>query len=404
MTNTTRAVESGHPQQFLEVAHQTVSWFWGRLQNQELDMRPPFQRNPVWQDRQKAYLIDSILRGLPVPELYLQTTVTGSGEEIHTVVDGQQRVRACLEFISNKFALGEESENLAGLKFDQLPETERRRIFEYKFVVRALPGLSTELIRDIFTRLNRNNIVLNKQELRHATYWGEFITCMKNLSQIDFWVSSGIFSSNDFRRMIDVEYVSELATGMLFGPQNKKSNLDKFYAAFEEEFPDRTRVEQTFNAVLGELAKLLTWPNRLRWSRKVDFYSLFIVLAARASEIPFNRDEREEISKRLVEFSSQVDSLVSMVDKKPARGLDLDPSITSYSRAIRNSSDLSSRRTRQVALDSYLKGKPLSFEPVPARNIDPLRTLPTAEILMAGGSDPENHIDDGEPGRLEQGY
>ncbi|AIG80824.1 Hypothetical protein AJAP_40230 [Amycolatopsis japonica] len=376
-----------YPQQFLEVAHQTVSWFWGRLQNKELNIRPPFQRNPVWQDRQKAYLIDSILRGFPVPELYLQSTVTSGGDEVHTIVDGQQRVRACLEFISNKFALGEESDELAGLKFDQLPDAQRRKFFEYKFVVRSLPALSTDLVRDIFARLNRNNIALNKQELRHATYWGEFITCMESLSQMHFWVNSGIFSSNDFRRMIDVEYVSELATGMLFGPQNKKSNLDKFYASFEEEFPDQDKVEDTFNAVLGELEQLVTWPNKLRWSRKVDFYSLFIVLAARASEMPFDRDERERISRRLVEFSAQVNSLVSLVDKKSHKNFEVDTSVLSYSRAIRNSSDLSSRRTRQVALDAYLRGRPISFEPAPAKHRDPLRSLPATEVLMASIGD-----------------
>lgn len=375
------------PQRFLEVAHHTVSWFWGRLQGDELDMRPPFQRNPVWQDQQKAYLIDSILRGLPVPELYIQTNVSSNGEETHVIVDGQQRIRACLEFLSNKFALGEKSENLAGLTFEQLAEGDRRRIFEYKFVVRVLPELSNERLREIFGRLNLNNIALNRQEIRHATYWGEFISCMEELSRKPFWVNSGIFSANDFRRMLDVEYVSELAIGILFGPQNKKSSLDDYYASFEEEFPDRSIVEETFNSTLGELEKLVTWPNKLRWSRKVDFYSLFLTLGARVNEFPLNRDDRQKASRRLVEFSNEVNDLVTSADRRQGEDESVDARAAAYARSIRNSSDLGSRRTRIAALDAFLQDRPISFEPSPARSRDPLRSLPSPEVLMFRSGD-----------------
>jgi hypothetical protein len=92
-------------QRFLEATTHTVAWFWNRLRNDELQMKPPFQRNPVWQEVQKAYLIDTIIRGYPVPELYLQTTVSAEGKEQHIIVHGQQRVRACLEFVNNDFCI-----------------------------------------------------------------------------------------------------------------------------------------------------------------------------------------------------------------------------------------------------------------------------------------------------------
>jgi uncharacterized protein with ParB-like and HNH nuclease domain len=70
-----------------------------------LVLRPPFQRNPVWTETQRSYLIDSILRGYPIPELYMQEAVDSKGREVHTVVDGQQRIRACLEFVEGNFSL-----------------------------------------------------------------------------------------------------------------------------------------------------------------------------------------------------------------------------------------------------------------------------------------------------------
>ncbi|WP_181802348.1 DUF262 domain-containing protein [Streptomyces shenzhenensis] len=339
-------------QRFLEATAQTVAWFWKRADSNELELSPPFQRNPVWQDSQKAYLIDTILRGYPVPELYLQYSISSQGVEKHTVVDGQQRIRACIEYISGGFSLGDESEEYAGLYFDQLTEEAQQQIWSYKFIVRSLPPLSQGEIREIFGRLNRNNVALNKQELRQATYWGDFISCMNELTQMEFWVKSGLFTTNDIRRMLDVEFVSELAVGALYGPQNKKASLDKYYAAYEAEFPDRDRLEGVFESVLSELSHILKWPNRLRWSRKVDFYTLFLILASRADELPLSREAREAIALKLVDFSDAVKVAIS--DAENVQDGPLGRAARSYSRGVRNSSDSGSRRLRIAALESYL--------------------------------------------------
>ncbi len=383
------------PQRFLDATTSTVAWFWGRLREGTLNMRPPYQRNPVWQETQKAYLIDTILRGYPVPELYLQTRVTGQGVEQHTIVDGQQRVRACLEFIDNEFTLSDESEKYAGLSFDELDENVKKQIFQYRFVVRMLPELDEVEVREIFGRLNRNNMALNRQELRKATYWGEFITSMTDLSQLSFWVNSGLFTTNDIRRMLDIEYISELAVGLLFGPQNKKARLDEYYASFEQEFPDRERVERAFITVLAELTALLDWPTSLRWSRKVDFYTLFLVLGSRVEEMPFDRQERDIVRERLTQFSALVSSLLSMREED-RNTASVSKAALAYARGVRNSSDLNSRRLRLGALDAFLRG--IEYD-APRRQEDgPLKSLPSSEELMSASgyqaSDEDEEADD----------
>lgn len=338
-------------QKFLEATTHTISWFWKRFGSEELELQPPFQRNPVWQEKQQAYLIDTILKGYPIPELYVQTLVDGDGDERYVVVDGQQRIRACLEFLNDEYVLGEESGNLAGLTFSDLDDDDRKRIFGYKFVVRELPDLSNPEIRQIFERLNRNNVALNPQEIRHATYWGEFITSMTKISQDDFWVTSGLFTSRDIRRMIDIEFVSEIAVANLFGLQNKKQSLDNFYKNFESEFPDRKAVEKTFRKVLGELSQLLDWPTSTRWSKKTDFYTLFLVIAKHEADLPFDADTRTQVGERLKVMSAAVGDRISEVETSlfaelaQARG---------YARGVRASSDLGSRRLRDIALESCL--------------------------------------------------
>ena len=384
---------SEKPQRFLEATTSTVAWFWNRLREETLNMRPPYQRNPVWQETQKAYLIDTILRGYPVPELYLQTSVTGQGVEQHIIVDGQQRIRACLEFIDNQFTLGDESEKYAGLSFDELNEEVKKQIFQYKFVVRQLPELDDFEIREIFGRLNRNNMALNRQELRKATYWGEFITSMTDLSQLPFWVNSGLFTANDFRRMLDIEYISELAVALLFGPQNKKAQLDEFYASFEQEFPDKGRVERAFNAILAELTVLLEWPTSLRWSRKVDFYTLFLVLGSRIEEMPFDRQERDIIRERLTEFSGLVTRLLSMREEDRDTASDSSATVA-YARGVRNSSDLNSRRLRLAALDAFLRGENYEAPRRPDGGL--LKSLPSSEALMSASADQVTDEDEDE--------
>ncbi|KWR74170.1 hypothetical protein RN04_01895 [Arthrobacter sp. W1] len=296
-----------------------------------------------------------------MPELYLQTVVDAVGEEKYVVVDGQQRIRACMAFLAGEFALGDDSGALAGSFFDELEDEQKKQIFEYKFVVRELPQLSEPEIRGIFERLNRNNVALNAQEIRHATYWGEFISTMKEISQDEFWVTSGVFTSNDIRRMLDIEFVSELAVAHLYGLQNKKASLDKYYKNFESEFPDRREIEKIFRIVLGELGQILKWPTRTRWSKKTDFYTLFLVMAKHVTAMPFDRDLRQNLTEKLEIFSTNVASHLSVTDNDDSNSIE---QALGYSRGVRASSDLGSRKIRNAALESYLFGLPYELPEV----------------------------------------
>src|SRR6266850_540477 len=78
---------------------QTVSWFQDQYKTGRLELRPPFQRKPVWTAKQKSALIESILMNVPIPEIYIQVEQDEDGSEEYGVVDGQQRLRTILQFI-----------------------------------------------------------------------------------------------------------------------------------------------------------------------------------------------------------------------------------------------------------------------------------------------------------------
>jgi len=336
---------------FLDTTTQSISWFSKRDADDELSIKPPFQRNPVWSQTQKSFLIDSILLGYPVPELYMQFTTDANGDDTYIVVDGQQRVRACLEFLEDKYELiGDDLGPWEGSTFSELTEDQRKKIYNYSFVVRKLPEMNEQQLRAIFGRLNRNTVALNKQELRHATYWGEFISLVEKIANDDRWADLGIFTANDVRRMLDIEFISELAIAYLHGHQNKKDKLDDWYKSYESEMPRKKEVETTFNLVLTELIGIFG-ENRLgRWAKKSDFYSLFLVLAANKNNLPLARDERQTMKRKLTTFAGKVDEYIRE-DEPDGIGREY----IAYANAVEKAaSDIANRKRRFESLQEKL--------------------------------------------------
>lgn len=341
---------------FLHTTHRTVTWFRKAFVNKELELAAPFQRNPVWTNRQKSYLIDTILHGLPIPELYMQGIADAAGEENHIVVDGQQRIRAVLDFVAGNFSLeGDDiDKRWRNFSFDELDADQKVSIFNYKFVVRILPSnLGEEEIRKIFARINKNVVALNEQELRNATYWGPFIKTIQRIAdEQEFWSNCGVFSANDYRRMLDHEYISELAIAYLHGPQNKKDKLEHYYQLYEESFEKREDLLITFRRVTSELERLEDRLHATRWKKKSDFYTLFLEIAAREKLLPLDSSDLDGIADRLLDLGKRVEALLRLEEDDWDQS---DSNVVDYARNVsRAASDRGSRTARATALSRFV--------------------------------------------------
>jgi Protein of unknown function DUF262. len=335
---------------YTETTNRSIAWLKKANDQGQLEMRPPFQRNPVWSLKQKGALVETILLEYPVPEIYMQDVVDENGGETHIVVDGQQRIRAVLEYVAGEFEIAEEGSRWEGLYFEDLSADDKRKIFEYKFVTRTLPEMPDEQIRAIFQRINRNTVVLNAQELRHATYWGAFIKLMEEISDFGHWTDLNIFSPNDRRRMLDTEFVSELAVAYLNGIQNKKTKLEEYYQIYEVEFDEADRVRSIFNIVLGELMQIFPDLGKTRFRKKSDFYTLFLVLAEKVAEFPLDKEARERLSNALRSFADTIDKVISGATNG------VSAPYLEYARNVeRAASDLGSRRARHAVLKGVVE-------------------------------------------------
>lgn len=337
---------------YLNTTTYNVSWFKKAFDAGELEMSPPFQRNPVWTERQKSFLIDSILNGYPIPELYIQEKISADGRTKYIIVDGQQRIRSVLDFIAEEFEIVEgESNKWSMCSFSDLSESDKINFYSYKFVIRSLPDITDDEIRSIFQRINKNNVKLNAQELRQSTYSGDFIKSMNRISDKEYWKDIGLFSAEKVRRMLDVEYISELTIALLNGHQNKKDKLDYYYVLYESEYSDGENVEAIFDKVCNELVQVLPDIKKTRWSKMIDFYTLFLVMSDAESKLPLAQDKRDTLREKLVDFGECINAYQKKSDEEKT---EFSENVIQYASGIRNSSDLNARKNRYAALKNEL--------------------------------------------------
>lgn len=335
-----------------DATNHPISWIKREYEQDTLDLSPFFQRRPIWNDEQASLLIDSILTGFPVPEIYIRSQSTPEGKTRHEVADGQQRIRSIIKFFTDDLELVGEyiDPELEGNFFSDLNDDEKKKFWEYKLVVRELTATDVE-IRDIFHRLNLNTVVLNEPELRHAQLDGEFITTVEELADDRWWVESSVVGVRDVRRMQDVEYVSELLIGLMAGPQDKKKSLDEYYWDFNEEFPKKSIWRRRFNSTRDLVEEILDEDLR-RWNGKSDFYSIFLALGAYVVDSRrFSDSEKDAIASSLSTFRQKVDKA-----KRRDNEEEFSKNVHDYADAVtRAATDLTRRTTRVEVLTEVIE-------------------------------------------------
>lgn len=180
----------------------SVYELYRKYNKKQLILEVDFQRNFVWDSKQKCELIESILMGLPLPIFYFKQ----QNNATYVVVDGKQRLSTLFEFLGNGFTLKSLKilKFLNGKKFDDL--TEEMGIYQsqledyqvYSHVI--LPPTPDKILFDIFDRVNRGGTKLNKQEIRNALYHGRGLKMIIEISESEeFELATRIKHKKDSR-------------------------------------------------------------------------------------------------------------------------------------------------------------------------------------------------------------
>ncbi|MRG54202.1 DUF262 domain-containing protein [Phyllobacterium sp. SYP-B3895] len=253
--------------------------------SQLLDLSPKFQRRGVWTRAAKSFLIDTILRGKPMPKVLLTQDLIGK-KNVRTVVDGQQRIRTILEFISGGFTvLKTHNAEHSGRLFSELDEDIQGSILQYEVGVDLLYNVSLSDMLDIFARINTYSVTLNTQEKLNAKYLGVFKTTAYELghSYINYVLEGGVLSEKQVSRMGEAQLASDLLVALVGGVQTVK-NIERYYKLYEEYDAIPANIDEAVNSyrqVMTHIGAIYP-PKGLKsanWSRPHWFYTLFTCVA-----------------------------------------------------------------------------------------------------------------------------
>jgi len=185
-----------------------VQWY----RKKELVINETFQRYSVWTPQAKTFLIDTILHALPIPKIYIRTILNPKHQtSVREIVDGQQRVRAIVEFADNKLLLSKRSDDYQGMRYGDLHDEQKEAFLGYIMTVDQLLNASDDDVIDIFARLNSYTVTLNAAEKRHAEFQTEFKHAVRKTAEKfrSFIEKYSIFTVRQRFRMLDDEFFAQ---------------------------------------------------------------------------------------------------------------------------------------------------------------------------------------------------
>lgn len=202
---------------------------------------PAFQRSYVWSIRQASRFIESLLLGLPVPEIFLSRDFDS---EKYVVIDGQQRLKTIQFFYDGYFnpSTEENSETifkligvqreLEGLTYEDLSPGDQFRlnnsVIHATVVKQDVPSKDNTSVYHIFDRINSHGVRLTPQEMRSAIYHGKLINKLGSLNCCQVWRS--IFGRLSSRQK-DQELILRFLA-FYFDANNYKPPMSEFLTQF----------------------------------------------------------------------------------------------------------------------------------------------------------------------------
>lgn len=129
-----------------------------------LDIRPPYQREFIYNDQKRNAVIDTVKKGFPLNVMYW----SDRGGDNYEVIDGQQRTISICQYVHGTFSF-------EGQYFHNLLPDEKEKILNYKLMVYQCTGTDSERL-GWFTTINIAGEELTNQELKNAVYAGPWVT------------------------------------------------------------------------------------------------------------------------------------------------------------------------------------------------------------------------------------
>lgn len=196
----------------------------------KLDIRPPFQREFVYNDKQQKAVIDTVSKGFPLNVMYWAVR-DNDEEKPFEIIDGQQRTLSICKYINSEFSFKD-------LYFHNLEEDQKEKILDYKLTVYVCEGTDSEKL-EWFKTINIAGEELTDQELRNAVYHGSWVTDAKRYFsktgcpayQIGSDYMNGTPIRQDYLETV-IKWISENKIEDYMGKNQHKENAQELWVYF----------------------------------------------------------------------------------------------------------------------------------------------------------------------------
>lgn len=255
----------------------TVETIFNQIAQANIDLNPRFQRRNAWNDEARSRLIESLIVGIPVPEVVFAEDPQKKKSFI--VIDGKQRLLTLAGFIEpSKFPYWD-APKLQGLKMK--PELKgltyaeidadpkyadiRRELLNADIRCTVISNYtSDDILYDVFHRLNTSSVPLSTQELRQALIKGEFGAYLMELTETVQPIHSVLGIAGPDSRLRDSELILRNLAFSMFG-ETYSGNLKKFLddamkrlnAEWEVLKPQVDAEYQKFNQAIARLQQVI---------------------------------------------------------------------------------------------------------------------------------------------------
>ena len=139
-----------------------------------LDIRPPYQREFVYEDKERDAVIDTIIKGFPLNVMYWAVR----DDKTYEIIDGQQRTISIAQYVHRYFSIIHNNISPKTRYFHNLPPDIKNQILDYKIMVYFCSGTDSERL-EWFRTINIAGKELTDQELRNAVYAGSWVSDAK---------------------------------------------------------------------------------------------------------------------------------------------------------------------------------------------------------------------------------
>ena len=332
----------------------------------KLNLNPGFQRLSVWRPKQQIELVETLLLGMPIPNMFFWEHKEGN-KLVYDVIDGKQRMEAILAFVrSNKpIAVPINPEEDPDWNYDKPNRwtwknvkdeaPKKAKAFEAYLVPVVIVSGDLKDIEKLFVKINSSGSKLTKQEILNARWHrtSKLLSAAKEIddSYSDYFEELKILSRGQITRMKSIELIAELLLSMEGDKVlNKKDALNSVMRNENIHTATLRKLSKELKSILGFIKKTFPDIRTTRFKKLSDFYALtFTLWRMKKDGYVLSNKQRSELAFTLLKRLS-FDIAKGRENFDAGKGGKLKSPAREYQSTVISGSDSAPKRKRRVEI------------------------------------------------------